>query len=330
MSKNTCTEYICFSKSPWRYLPLTLLIIVVDYSIATAAHAQTKPAISTLTSTMFDCLVEPSELVKLGSAIPGRIDKIHVERNDSVEKEQAVVELESEVARTVVDSARAQVNATSAIEIRRRDASFSKQQEERTKDLFSRMMVSEQEYHRLLAESDIAYLQFLEAKENQKLAYLNTLQAKAQLNQLIIRSPIAGVIVERYKTIGEYVDDDPVLVIANLDTLNIELLVPVALMGKVKLGMTAKITPSPEHYGTHRATVTLVDKVADAPSGTFRVRLQIDNEEHLLPSGLRCVAQFDDMETPPAIMSAEPVNRRSHPSSESDVIKSDAKSNESP
>ena len=40
------------------------------------------------------------------------------------------------------------------------------------------------------------------------------------------------------------------------------------------------------------ATVTLVDKVLDAASGTFRVRLTLPNPGDAIPAGMRCKAEF--------------------------------------
>ena len=41
------------------------------------------------------------------------------------------------------------------------------------------------------------------------------------------------------------------------------------------------------------ATVTIVDKVIDAASSTFGVRLELPNAKQQMPSGLRCVVRFD-------------------------------------
>jgi hypothetical protein len=54
--------------------------------------------------------------------------------------------------------------------------------------------------------------------------------------------------------------------------------------------------------------VTVVDGVADASSGTFRVRLGLPNEDYSLPSGLRCRVKFlPKDETPEETVVAAPV-----------------------
>jgi hypothetical protein len=40
------------------------------------------------------------------------------------------------------------------------------------------------------------------------------------------------------------------------------------------------------------ATVKIVDRVIDARSGTFGVRLELPNSDYTIPSGLHCQVRF--------------------------------------
>ena len=44
--------------------------------------------------------------------------------------------------------------------------------------------------------------------------------------------------------------------------------------------------------GRHATTVRLVDKVMDAASGTFVVRMELPNPKGTLPAGLKCRVRF--------------------------------------
>jgi multidrug efflux pump subunit AcrA (membrane-fusion protein) len=44
--------------------------------------------------------------------------------------------------------------------------------------------------------------------------------------------------------------------------------------------------------GRYDTTVKIVDKVVDAASGTFGVRLELPNKNFALPAGVRCKVQF--------------------------------------
>jgi multidrug efflux pump subunit AcrA (membrane-fusion protein) len=107
-------------------------------------------------------------------------------------------------------------------------------------------------------------------------------------------SPIDGVVVDRLKEPGEHIDFEPVLKLAQLNPLRVEVYAPASLYGKVKAGMKAKVLPelgvTDKNYS---AEVTLVDQVIDGPSNTFGIRLTFPNPANRLPSGLKCRVTFE-------------------------------------
>jgi hypothetical protein len=56
--------------------------------------------------------------------------------------------------------------------------------------------------------------------------------------------------------------------------------------------MRAKILPDSGKYPDLIAEVVVVDKVIDAASGTYGVRLELANKDHTIPSGLKCKVHF--------------------------------------
>jgi len=96
--------------------------------------------------------------------------------------------------------------------------------------------------------------------------------------------------VERFKSAGEYVDSEPVYEIAQLDPLHVEVIVPLEHLGKVESGMLGEVTlfaPGFEN-STLNAVVRRIDAVSDAASATYGVRLELDNPDMTIPSGVRC------------------------------------------
>ena len=53
--------------------------------------------------------------------------------------------------------------------------------------------------------------------DNKRIAGLELLRAEAMLDRRTIRSPVDGVVTERFKSAGEYIDDEPVMRVAQLD-----------------------------------------------------------------------------------------------------------------
>ena len=70
------------------------------------------------------------------------------------------------------------------------------------------------------------------------------------------------------------------------------MIAPVQIYGRITAGMKATVIPEPPLNQPHTATVTIVDRVIDAASGTFGVRLELANPDFDLPGGLRCRLRF--------------------------------------
>jgi multidrug efflux pump subunit AcrA (membrane-fusion protein) len=66
----------------------------------------------------------------------------------------------------------------------------------------------------------------------------------------------------------------------------------VSLFPQIQVGTRATVTPDLPGAAPMQARVSMVDKVVDAASNTFRVHLSLPNPRSALPAGLRCRAQF--------------------------------------
>jgi RND family efflux transporter MFP subunit len=240
----------------------------------------------------FDCVIEPSEVADLGSAIPGVVGKIHAKRSDPVRKGDIVAELDSTVERANLILSKARAETETAIALREESAAFGRRTAERNQTLFQHSSISEQDIDKLNTENRIAQLQVHQEQDNKNIAKLEYERAKAVLDRHLIRTPFDGVVMERFKTVGEYIEDDPVVRVAQLDPLHVEVLLPVEYMGKLAAGRLAEVTPSLPGFEGKVATVTRVDAVADAASDTFGARLSLSNPDYAVPAGLRCRLAF--------------------------------------
>ena len=104
---------------------------------------------------------------------------------------------------------------------------------------------------------------------------------------------LPSVVVERLLSPGEYRNDQsPVMTLAQIDPLRVETFLPTAFYGQVKQADVAEVHPEEPVGGTYGARVAVVDRVMDAASGTFGVRLALPNPELRLPAGLKCKVRF--------------------------------------
>lgn len=236
-----------------------------------------------------DCIIEPSEVVELGSSVPGLVDQLFAERNSFVSKGQVVAQLDSRVELATLELANARADLDTSLNLRRENAAFGARTQKRNQRLFNESTISAQDMDKVKTETYIARLQAKQEEDNQRIARLEAERARQALERRTIRSPIDGVIVERYKAVGEYIEAEPVYRIANLDPLHVELILPVEKLNSISLGMKAEIKLDvASDDERHIAVVKSVDRVADAASGTFGVLLSLPNSGLRIPSGIRC------------------------------------------
>lgn len=215
----------------------------------------------------FECLLEPHVVVNVSSPVAGLLAAVNVERGDQVSKGQVIASLKSEAEQAAVDLSRAR-------------AEFGQRKMVRNEDLIQQALISPSEKDELETEGRVAELELQ--------------QAEAILKQRTIESPIYGVVVERYLSAGEFVQSEPILKIAQLHPLNVEVIVPVNRLGNIHKGMRAVVRPQALTKGEFKAKVVIVDRVIDAASSTLGVRLELPNRDYLIPAGLKCTVTFPD------------------------------------
>ena len=238
----------------------------------------------------YDGLIEPYVVVDIGTPAEGIVDRVTVDRSSSVKKGQTLVVMESSVERAVLAKAKAMATFDSEIGLQKTQLTFAI----RTHARFDKLK-GIASYDKDQAATEILRVKHRleQAREKRTLAKLELRKAQAIVNRCWIKSPFSGVVVERYVSPGEYVDSQPLLRVAQIDPLRVEVIVPAQMFGRIIPGMTATIVPEFPEYGEQVATVTIVDKLIDAASSTFGVRLELPNAEQQMPSGLRCLVRFE-------------------------------------
>ena len=241
----------------------------------------------------FECVIEPQQVVKLASPVVGLIARLDVDRGDIVRKGQVVGKIEDGVEVANLALARARATNDAAVKSAEARVQFLRSKYDRLDKLHSRAISSLASLEEIEAEVGVAEQQLKEARLNLSIARLEVAHAEEVLNQRTLRSPIDGVVVERLLVPGEYRNDQsPVLTLAQIDPLRVEVFVPSARFGQILVGSKAEVRPEQPIGGVHDALVTVVDHVLDAASGTFGVRLALPNPQLTLPAGIRCKVTF--------------------------------------
>ena len=225
--------------------------------IGSAAIAEPMPEI--------DCLIEPNMTIELSSPVSGVLETILVDRSDAVTKGQVVATLKSDIEQVKVEASKETLN-------------LSRVEQRRAIELYrdNALTLSEKEQ----ADHEVA------------LNELEVEHALANLELRKIRSPIDGVVADRYLMPGEFIEDNPILKLAQLDPLRVEVVAPVTYFGSITNGMHAEVKTEFGSFENLVAEVIVVDKVIDAASGTFGIRLELNNQDYRIPGGLKCTVRF--------------------------------------
>jgi RND family efflux transporter MFP subunit len=250
----------------------------------------------------FECLIEPYQVVEIRSAVEGLIEKIHVRRGDPVRKGQVLVQLVSEVEKATADSAKYRSTMEGRIQAANNRIEYATKKLKRFDDLSKNNFVSKQQHDEAETEKRLAEAELKDALENREFAKLEYQRAIAQLNLRTLTSPFEGVVTDRMLNPGDLAESGTgrkaVLKLAQIDPLKVEVVLPLTAYGKIQPGTKAEVLPE-GGFDKQSATVAVVDKVLDAASGTFGIRLDLPNPNRKLPAGIRCHAEFPGINSEP-------------------------------
>jgi RND family efflux transporter MFP subunit len=254
---------------------------------------------SQATAAQFDCIIEPRQVIELRSPLEGLIDRITVDRGDFVRKGQEVAVLDTSVEQIQAAIAKQRSQMEGAVTAGQSRVEFSSNKARRIEELHRDKFMSAQARDEATTEKALAEAELRDASDNRKLAQLEYQRQQEIIRLKTIRSPVDGVVTERILHPGEFaeagVGRKPLMKLAEINVLHVEVLLPVEAYGKVQRGNTVEVVPEVPVGTVHRATVKVVDTVLDAASGTFGVRLEMLNKDRKIPAGIRCKASFPNV-----------------------------------
>jgi RND family efflux transporter MFP subunit len=240
----------------------TLEISAIETS--TLENKLTQPVVIQYLPAM-GCMIEPSMRVDISSPVPGVIDSVSVKLGDKVRKGQPIFSLKSGVEAASVELAKVR-------------SEFAQRQVERNDSLYNEDLISIHERDEFATEYQVSQKELRHSRE--------------VLDLRKIKSPINGVVIDLFNESGEFVGTDPVLTLARLDPLKVELVMPYESFGSISAKGSLTIYPEAPINGQYQAKITMVDPIIDAASGTYRIRAELANPKGELPAGIKCLASL--------------------------------------
>ena len=224
--------------------------------------------------------INPVTLVNVGTQVSGRVKKIYADYNDQVKKGQILLELEDELFKAQI--------AQSVGNVKNNEASLelAKANEARMRSLFEKEYVSKQE----LDQS----VQALKSAE----AQLSTTKAQLKRDQTnygysIIKSPVAGVVVDRVVDVGQTVAaslQTPTLfkIAQDLSKMQIDTSFAEADIGRIQVGQVAKFNvdafPNTNFEGVVKQIRLNPTNTANVV--TYDIVISVDNPDQKLLPGM--------------------------------------------
>ena len=242
-----------------------------------------------------ECLIEPSHTVEVRTAVDGVIESVPVERGAFVRKGQLLVELQSSAERAVVETARFRAGMEGQIGVAQSRLDYAQRKARRVAEMVASQFASQQALDEADAERRLAENEWKAALEARALAQLDLRRAQEQLALRRVASPLSGIVLDRLLNPGDLSDAGsgrrPVLRLAAIDTLRVQVVLPAAKFGQVTVGQKAVVMAA-VGGGRYESVVGQVDRAIDPASATFLARLDLPNPGHRVPVGARCTVML--------------------------------------
>tara|TARA_R100001143_G_scaffold63604_1_gene73755 strand:- start:5261 stop:6316 length:1056 start_codon:yes stop_codon:yes gene_type:complete len=204
--------------------------------------------------------LEAEQEATVVSKVSGIIQELHVEEGDRVQAGQIIAKIEDDQYRIEADRAKATLDRL-------------QNELQRNKELYDRNLIAAELYQN-------AQFEYESQKATYDLAMLN-------LKNTDVRSPISGVVSERFAKEGNMIGTDQQLYrVTDFTPLMAILHVPEHEMSKIRKNQRTELRADALPNQLFVGHVERISPVVDTETGTFKVTVYVDQTEDLLRPGM--------------------------------------------
>jgi len=212
----------------------------------------------------------------------GRVESVYANAGDQVQRGQLLAVISSQA----LGDQRAEAQAA----LKR--LALARTNHERAARLWEERIIAEQAYlavRQTLHEAEIA-----NESAQQKLAALGVANAEGPLTRYEIRSPIAGLVIEKKLSAGEVLKDDaPIFQVADLSSVWVELIVPTQDLSRLTIGADVSVKAGGLEG---QAKLSYISALIGEQSRSAMARLVLPNAKNQWRPGLPVTAAVKDEE----------------------------------
>ena len=230
-----------------------------------------------------DGIVQPINSVEIRSKASGEIEQLTFEEGDAVNKGDLLIALDQTTTRNDYEQAQADLELAEA------NAKQQENNHRRSKELFDKHLLSEQEL-------DAAYVELIRARSNVIKARAALSSAEERLQDTRIRAPISGIILTKSVEIGQIISSAVsnvsggtlLATLADMDRVHVETSVDEVDIGHVMVGQRAKVVADAypdEEFSGEVVRIAPLGKTEQTIT-TFSVIILVQNRRGLLKAGM--------------------------------------------
>ncbi len=221
----------------------------------------------------------PDSIATLRARDAGLCDEISVERGARVSKGQIVARLDSYRQQYVFETTKRRMNNLSTVNIAEAELKGKEASYEEASFKHRRRQISDADMARASGELDIAKARLEIARDNLEQAKLDHELAAKALEDRLIRSTIAGRVLDIVKTLGERAQPgEAILTVGDFSKLNADIPLSKEAAAKLAAGGFMMIKTSAEGPAV-KALIAAINPAAKSPNGEKIAKLIFDNPE---------------------------------------------------
>ncbi|GGY27638.1 acriflavin resistance protein [Rhodanobacter panaciterrae] len=225
----------------------------------------------------------------VSAQITGTLTAVLIEEGDHVTKDQVLARLDDSAYKAALDTATAQAAAAHALVVQyQAQLAQNLRDTARQQSLAAQGLVSKQAAEQALTLADSTRAQLKSQQKQAMSADAQVIQAKVNFDYCVVRAPFTGVITTKDAQVGEIISPfsagggftrTGVGTIVDMDSLEVDVDVNEAYIGRVKPGMAAEAVLDAYPDWKIPAHVVAIVPTADRGKATIKVRVALEKKD---------------------------------------------------
>jgi RND family efflux transporter MFP subunit len=242
---------------------------------------------------IYPCVSRPSEMRELGFSTRGKVGEVVVKPGDAVKAGDLLIRLEDAVQRHVVAAATIQAADDSQVRLSEKGLAYRETELKLLEAARAEDGATEARLREAQFRTEQAKLELASATTTFRLNGVTLDREKARLDEMAIKSPITGTVLDIRKHEGETVDEGTAaLTVVAVDPLWLDVNIPMREAGNVSLGQAAEVVWEDTDDQTPMAGKVIYKAPAgNAGARQLQMRIEVPNPKRI-PSGMHGKVRF--------------------------------------